>query len=98
MQSHYPSILVSSLIVNMDYIQVPMKIDVVLGSSYQCEASYEKEELDDFRRQAKENEGQFAIINVRARDGDAVTDFADLNWAPRHLMAMKFLLMLPLMS
>ena len=95
---HHPSTPVSSLIVIMNYISVPMTVEVVMASSYQLERDCQKEEMEDFYRQAKENEGRFAILNVLVRDGMADVDDADIKWQRRRTAANQFLLLLPLSS
>jgi hypothetical protein len=95
---HHPSTPVSSLIVIMNYISVPMTIEVVVASSSQWERDCQKDEMEDFYKQAKENEGQFAIIQVLVRDGMADVDFADVKWKRMRTAAFQFLLLLPLSS
>jgi hypothetical protein len=71
---------------------------ITLASSYHCESDSNKADMDSFRKQAEENEGQFAIINGQVRNGGADVDFSDLNWTRTMMLASKFLFILPLLT
>jgi hypothetical protein len=67
---------------------------ITLASSFDSH----EEDMDSFRKQAEENEGQFAIINAQVRDGGADVDFSDLNWTRTMMSASKLLFIFPLLT
>lgn len=70
--SGYPATPLSALVVVMNYVLVPMEIEIVLASSYrdECETKEEQLELDDFGRMAREQEGCVVVTSVHMRDGE----------------------------
>jgi hypothetical protein len=73
-----------------------MTATITLASSNEWQKDSHKDDIDSFRKQAEENEGQFAIISSIVRNGGTDVDFSESNWTQTMVTGLKLLFILPL--
>jgi hypothetical protein len=73
-----------------------MTATITLASSNEWQKDSHKDDIDSFRKQAEENEGQFAIISAIVRNGGTDVDFSESNWTQTMVTGLKLLFILPL--
>ena len=73
-QTQYPSTPITSLLVQMDYLLVPMQLEVVPISSSEWVDDDTKLELDGLIRRAQQHGNRTFVLMVRVRQGHCHLD------------------------